>query len=97
MSVRITLLLGHWAVASGDHQQLSIIFQAIIKEQLQETQGMCEYAVYVQGEMLHSIQSNSGYLKLSNVSGSLSGGAGLGIIEKFVLQLEAADGPLVLQ
>lgn len=24
--------------------------QAIIKEQLQETNGMCEYAVYVQGE-----------------------------------------------
>lgn len=24
--------------------------QAIIKEQLQETNGMCEYAIYVQGE-----------------------------------------------
>lgn len=30
-------------------------FQAIIKEQLHETQGMCEYAVYVQGQCeLHS-------------------------------------------
>ncbi len=29
---------------------LVFCFQAIIKEQLHETQGMCEYAVYVQGQ-----------------------------------------------
>jgi hypothetical protein len=26
------------------------LFQAVIKEQLQETQGLCEYALYVQGK-----------------------------------------------
>jgi len=28
----------------------SVSMQAMIKEQLQETNGMCEYAIYVQGE-----------------------------------------------
>lgn len=31
------------------HNVISSLFQMIIKEQLQESHGMCEYAVYVQG------------------------------------------------
>ena len=27
----------------------SLFFQALVSDQLQETQGMCEYALYVQG------------------------------------------------
>ena len=34
---------------STTQQYCFFVFQAIIKEQLQETQGLCEYAIYVQG------------------------------------------------
>lgn len=35
----------------------TLSFQAVIKEQLQESHGLCEYAVYVQGTLQEASES----------------------------------------
>lgn len=46
----LPFLKNTWRHLTTTQKYCLFLFQDVIKEQLQETQGLCEYAIYVQGK-----------------------------------------------